>query len=293
MGLLDSLLQEIDALDHIIAMKDEEFDVTDEERNVMRECLREAFWYRALPLSLITGFSVNNAIKIGKIRSTSRGAWPIVLGSSSLAYIIAKLSYVTGQECKNKFLTGAPSSEISKIVRKQRKEKEDLENSKLKKFEDILENVDIGKIKMEKFGTLSDSEEKIIEDCNNTRFWQYSLPTMIGFSGSAYLAMKRGILSTSKWNNTLPMAPKIVVGGTLGYIIGNMIYLTSRDCSDRFLKFAPHGKIARILNHDDTLLSNEDCQENNSTLDHDSSLEGYSIPEYELETIEKLLKSNI
>ena len=61
----------------------------------------------------------------------------------------------------------------------------------------------------------------------------------------------------------------------------------------RFLKFAPHGKIARILNHDDTLLSNEDCQENNSTLDHDSSLEGYSIPEYELETIEKLLKSNI
>jgi len=286
--LLDSLLQEIDVLPHILEMKDEKNDVSDEERNVMRECIREAFWYRALPLSLLTGFSVNYAIKVGKIKSTSRGAWPIVLGSSSLAYFIAKLSYVTGKECKNKFLTEAPSSEISDIIRKQRKENDLVEEDKdpkLKKFEEILDNVDVE--------TLSESEKKIIQDCNNTRIWQYCLPMMMGMSGSAYLAMKKGLLRTSKWNSTLPMAPKIIVGGTLGYIIGNWIYLKSKDCSDRFIKFAPHGKIARILRYDDTLLSSEVFQENNVILDHENALEGYSIPEYDLETIEKHIRSNI
>ena len=37
--------------------KDREIEVTDDERNVMRECVREAFWYRSLPASLITGNS--------------------------------------------------------------------------------------------------------------------------------------------------------------------------------------------------------------------------------------------
>ena len=48
-------LLQIDVLPHILEMKDEKNDVSDEERNVMRECIREAFWYRALPLSLLTG----------------------------------------------------------------------------------------------------------------------------------------------------------------------------------------------------------------------------------------------
>ena len=29
--------------------------VTEEERNVMRECKREAFWYRSLPAALLSG----------------------------------------------------------------------------------------------------------------------------------------------------------------------------------------------------------------------------------------------
>jgi len=60
-----------------------------------------------------------------------------------------------------------------------------------------------------------------------------------------------------------------------------------------FIKFAPHGKIARILRYDDTLLSSEVFQENNVLLDHENALEGYSIPEYDLETIEKHIRSNI
>ena len=33
----------------------DDIEVTDEEREVMRECVREAFWFRSLPASIITG----------------------------------------------------------------------------------------------------------------------------------------------------------------------------------------------------------------------------------------------
>ena len=36
-------------------MADIEAEVTEEERSVMRECVREAFWYRSLPAAAITG----------------------------------------------------------------------------------------------------------------------------------------------------------------------------------------------------------------------------------------------
>ena len=34
---------------------DGDIEVTDEERNVMKECVKEAFWYRSLPASTLTG----------------------------------------------------------------------------------------------------------------------------------------------------------------------------------------------------------------------------------------------
>ena len=36
-------------------MADIDAEVTEEERSVMRECVREAFWYRSLPAAAVTG----------------------------------------------------------------------------------------------------------------------------------------------------------------------------------------------------------------------------------------------
>merc|ERR1719431_1359754 len=38
---------------------------------------------------------------------------PIILGSSSLAYVIGKFSYILGDKCASKFLEKVPDSDIS------------------------------------------------------------------------------------------------------------------------------------------------------------------------------------
>ena len=41
---------------------DGDIEITDEERNVMKECVKEAFWYRCLPSAALTGDSASNCI---------------------------------------------------------------------------------------------------------------------------------------------------------------------------------------------------------------------------------------
>jgi len=77
---------------------------TDEERLVIRECIKEAFWYRSLPLGIVTSFFVQAGAKSGRIRTTRYGAWPIVLGAGSFAYVVGKLTYIFGENCSKKFL---------------------------------------------------------------------------------------------------------------------------------------------------------------------------------------------
>ena len=43
-----------------MARSDIDVDVTDEERGVMRECVREAFWYRSLPAAALTGDKIDH-----------------------------------------------------------------------------------------------------------------------------------------------------------------------------------------------------------------------------------------
>ena len=146
--------------------KDKEMDVTDEERYVMRQCASEAFWYRSLPASLITGraktqsccfsiilypgLSVNYAIKTGKIKAkTNAGGWLVIVGASCSAYAVAKLSYILGKNCKDKFLQHAPDSEISQEIRKGRAKDKSIVKSedeiKLRTFSEILDKLDLGK----------------------------------------------------------------------------------------------------------------------------------------------------
>jgi len=261
---------------------DGDIEVTDEERNVMKECVKEAFWYRCLPASTLTGFSVNYAIKTGKIRSYRYGGWPIILGASSLAYVASKISYILGKHCQDKFLEMAPNSEMSEHIKKDRAEVKAKwrteHDEQLNKFSDILDQIDLD--------TISDVEKRIIQDCNSTAFWKFSLPLMLSSSGAVYLAIKKGFLNSSKWNTTFPKAPKMVIGGTLGYIAGQYLYVYSKDCSNRFLQYAPSEKIARLLRHDKTLLLEENFEEFSTDTDND----GYIIADYGRETIDKNIK---
>jgi len=263
---------------------DGDIEITDEERNVMKECVKEAFWYRCLPSASLTGVSVNYAIKTGKIKSSKFGGWPIILGASSLAYLAAKFSYIFGKHCTNKFLEKAPASEISEQIRKNREEDKvkwrTEHDEQLNKFSDILDQVD--------FDTITDVEKQIIQDCNSTAFWKFSVPLMLSTSGTIYLAIKKGFLNSSKWNSTFPKAPKMVIGASLGYIAGQYLYVYSKDCSNRFLQFAPSGKIARLLRHDKTLLLEENFEEFPTYTDSDE----YVIPDFGKETRDRNIKES-
>ena len=69
----------------------------------MQACLEEAFWYRAMPSALLAGSSVYLAVKSGKLKPNSRlGPWPKVVGLGSLAYLVAKMSYIFGDNCVGK-----------------------------------------------------------------------------------------------------------------------------------------------------------------------------------------------
>ena len=215
-------------------MKSSESDieVSEDERKVMRECVREAFWFRSLPAAAFTGISVNYGIKTGKIKISPRyGGWPIILGASSMAYFVSKLSYIFGKHCTDKFLRDAPDSEIAEQIRKNRLSDEKTwrteHDEQLNKFSDVLERID--------FDTLSDVEKKIINDCNSTAFWQFSVPLMMSASGSIYLAIKKGFLSPSKLSS-FPMSPKLIMGASLGYIAGQYLYVYSKECSNRLIQ---------------------------------------------------------
>jgi len=248
-------------------------DTTEEERVVIRECIKEAFWYRSLPLGVAATLSVYYAVKAGKIRSTRYGTWPVVVGAGSLAYVVGKLTYIFGENCSKKFLEKAPNSEITAQLRLKygKNSSENIEDAWKSKativaernlgFADILDDFD--------FNAISDVEKSIMNDCNSTAFWQYSLPLSLISSGAVYSAIKSGLLNASKRVTHFPRLPKMVVGCTIGYIAGQWLYVYSRDCTNRFLSFAPDGEIARrlrgeVVEERDLLCSN--CREEEEVL---------------------------
>jgi len=260
-------------------------ETTDEERHVIRECIKEAFWYRSLPLGVVTCIGAQLAVKSGRIRSTRYGAWPIVVGAGSFAYVIGKLSYIFGENCSRKFMEHAPNSEITAQIRLRKGQKSLFEDEVISSkswpkeernlgFADILEDFD--------FDTISDVEKNIMNDCNSTAFWQFSLPLAVGMSGAIYAAIKAGLLHGSKRMTTFPHVPKMLLGWSLGYITGQWLYVYSRDCTNRFLNFAPEGEIARRLRGE--IVEQQVCKD---------CMEGEEVVEYEIpvEAGEEILKN--
>lgn len=244
-------------------------DSTEEERRVMRECTKDAFWYRALPSAAVAGTSLYCAVRAGKFKSIGSSrfrTWSVIAGFSSFAYIVAKLSYVLGENCKQKFLVQAPNSDISNHIRKKRS----IPNSRIEEFQDREESIqerreaiqerreaiqerkeavyelfDIVDSKDFDESKMTEKEQQILIDCNSVAFYQYSLPAMVGASVTTYAGVARS--SKMKTRSLMAQSAPVALACTLGYFIGQVLYMYSTDCSDRFIKYAPEGEIAKKL----------------------------------------------
>ena len=215
-----------------------------------------------------------------------------------MAYVVGKLTYIFGENCSRKFLDKvclekkkrknciiycfqAPDSDITTQI----KLKKGLENDGLSSwpsveernlgFADILEDFD--------FSRISAVDKSIMEDCNSTAFWRYSLPVSIISSGVIYTAIKAELLNASKRATTFPRLPKMMVGGSLGYIAGQWLYVYSRDCTHRFQTFAPEGEIAMLLRGEFVC---KDCLSEGET----DEGEDYVMPSEGGEEIDQIIK---
>ena len=216
-----------------------------------------------------------------------------MLGAGSFAYVVGKLTYIFGENCSKKFLElvsswhqcyevirflllQAPNSEITAKLRENQEYQDDksLPNVESRNlgFADVLDDLD--------FSNISEVEKTIMEDCNSTAFWRYSLPLSLFSSGTIYASIKAGWLNPSKRNSTFPSLPKMLVGGVLGYIAGQWLYVYSRDCTNRFLSFAPDGEIAMRLRGESVILPS-----NTNT-----NLTEYMLPSDRCEEIESIIK---
>merc|ERR1740139_1663096 len=222
-----------------------------------------------MPSAVVAGTSLYCAVRAGKFKSIASSrfrTWSVVAGFSSFAYIVAKISYVLGENCKHKFLVQAPNSDISNHIRKKRgisylqyeeiKEREDeineskdaiherrdaIQERKEAKYEllDIVDSKDFDERKM------TEKEQQILIDCNSAAFYQYSLPAMVGSSITAYAGVARS--SRMQTRSLMAQSAPVALACTLGYFLGQVMYMYNTDCSDRFIKYAPEGEIAKKL----------------------------------------------
>jgi len=276
---------------------------SEEERMVMRECVDEAFWYRSLPLASATAILVRYGVSSGRIRPTKHGSWPVVVGATSLAYVLGKLSYIFGDNCHRKFLEKAPLSEIAQelklrkpdMVAKVAKEPgvevsiiPSVEQRNLG-FANVLEDLD--------FETITEKEKSIMRDCNSIAFWSYSLPLSMLTAGAVFASLKTEFLRGSRWSSRYPRLPKMVVGGVLGYIAGQWIYVYTRDCPSRFIQYAPEGEIARRLGSHlckDCLkkvnINEDNIEAGEAENDVDVHSSEYVIPSNDVTKVEEIIK---
>jgi len=214
---------------------------SESERAVVRACIEEAFWRRSLPSAIVTMAAVSWHLKRRPVPPSKIMAGAVVVGASSLAYILGKLSYILGDNCMEKFIKEAPESEITLGVMKNREEKQRLASEKgknLPAFKDLLEHVDMD--------TMSLDEQSVVVECNRVAFWKFSLPCMIGSSGLTLLMFEKGFLQTRP-SASYPRLPKLFLAALVGYTGGQVLYAYSQDCSRRLLIKAPKGDAAKRI----------------------------------------------
>ncbi|XP_076345010.1 OCIA domain-containing protein asrij isoform X2 [Tachypleus tridentatus] len=91
---------------------------TPEELRVLRECNRESFYYRCLPLAASAMLLVQYGIKKGFLQSSPRWSSTLKLvGAGFAGWIVGKISYQS--HCEEK-LMHLPNSQIGEILRKKK-----------------------------------------------------------------------------------------------------------------------------------------------------------------------------
>lgn len=79
-----------------------EYMLTEEEKRVFKECNKESFWYRSVPISMSSMALAQFLISRGILTSSTRfGSVPKVLFAGACGYFAGKLSYM--KVCQEKF----------------------------------------------------------------------------------------------------------------------------------------------------------------------------------------------
>uniref|UniRef100_A0A182IM57 OCIA domain-containing protein n=1 Tax=Anopheles atroparvus TaxID=41427 RepID=A0A182IM57_ANOAO len=94
------------------------FQFSPEEMRVLRECNRESFFQRSLPLGTLMGFGAWYAVHNNYLKASVRfGPAPKVLVGVTLGYFIGKISYQG--KCAEKILQ-LPNSRLADLMRQRR-----------------------------------------------------------------------------------------------------------------------------------------------------------------------------
>ena len=180
-------------------MKEKE--IAKDQEAVMRQCTQDIFWYKVseVPLTVLTVAGVKYVTKNKKFKY---GGWPVALGSGVLALGLMEVTtfYAWKKCCVDQISKG-------KVPQVERKKTE---------------------------LNVTELEKSIYRDCKSESVWKYSFPLMAVSAGMTVAAVRRGLLSPSKLIKSLPSAPKATLGAGLGYVMGQVLYMWSGDCMERY-----------------------------------------------------------
>ncbi|GLH04353.1 OCIA domain-containing protein 1 [Gryllus bimaculatus] len=91
-----------------------------EELRVLRQCNKESFYQRSLPLSTIMCIGTYYAVKFGYLRNHPRfGPTPKVLIAATIGYFVGKFSYQS--KCAEKLMQ-LPNSPIGEMLRQRKRQ---------------------------------------------------------------------------------------------------------------------------------------------------------------------------
>jgi len=241
--------------------------LSNKKRDLMQDCLSEAFWSRSLPLGVASGLVALLAVKTGKIKVKSGRAssWSVVVGFASMGYVIGKFNYILGDRCRDVFLRVNTASPVDRRgdIQMQGNERE-----LARRLVHIIADTDED--------DMSDTEIEILSDCNTVANFKYGYPFSGLFGGAMYLAVKANILKESRIITYFPRLPKTLFGATLGYFFGSYVYYNSIDCPKRFQRYDYSGRIAQLL-REETLQICQSCQAQ-QLLEEDLEVQDYIFP---------------
>ena len=186
-----------------------------EERNVMRECRREAFWYRSLPAALLTGevlanlklcrshdftqcfsgFSVNYAIHDRDRKSSFRQRRQVkFIWKLKMKHVIKTGKIRMIRHGFLPIIAGASSLAYFDYIFGKNCGDKLLEAPRSEMSEQIRKTRDGDKMCVEvdwESVSISKWESQIMRDCHSVAFWKFSMPLMILIPGALYLVPRK------------------------------------------------------------------------------------------------------